>query len=491
MSLGTNSSDVIIVDSSPSVQEDERGVSHFALIFIDRAGNLRHETSSSISESRDRILSPQVTNQFLQAVSTFEDDHATIQQPQIGAQATSSSGLPTIQPAPQINRTYTPHTTENSAIQTVLNGQAAQTPQVLPIPWPRELVHRSERASELLQHEATSKLAVTVPASKNIMISLGNANFIRRYYEKVFENLQQTNCRILAKVYVRLVEPRKQVRFPYNGRKNVAGVTHQWSPEETKPPWWPLEVRHREPDHLHKAERIELLVHILSELRASHGVTARRLRAADETIRRQICPSDRIGLLDELYYVREKQEKLLDGTLNVNARVSISRDNVPDDLELAILQNQICIRGSPTSHKFIAPPITQGPPLLGGSIPEIAHILPPGSGAIDNEKIKSTHQLPVTSPQPVSLPTNVTPSNISHHHQYSQTSFLSTPSSVSMDQYFPDDFDYQSYLPEAPHEIPSQELEYSQSKARSRMEIFRETVNVDESNQGLEACAWY
>ncbi|OGE46482.1 hypothetical protein PENARI_c232G09956, partial [Penicillium arizonense] len=206
-------------------------------------------------------------------------------------------------------------------------------------------------------------MAETVLNSKNIMISLGNPSVLRRYYEKVFENLLQTNCRILAKV-----------------------------PDETKPPWWPLEVRHREPDHLYKAERIELLIHILCELRASHGVTARRLRAADEIIRRQICPTDRINLLDELYYVRENEEKLLDGTHSVNARVSISRDNVPNDLELTIIQNPICVRSSPRSQMSEAQPIPQDPLMLSGPIREVAHIVPLDSGAPDSETTRSPHQ---------------------------------------------------------------------------------------------------
>lgn len=84
------------------------------------------------------------------------------------------------------------------------------------------------------------------------MISIIDRDMLRRYYEKAFGNLQQTNCRALAKAYVKLVEPRKQVYFPYNGRIVVAGVTQQLDPEAAKPPWWPAGVRHREPDHLLK-----------------------------------------------------------------------------------------------------------------------------------------------------------------------------------------------------------------------------------------------
>lgn len=75
---------------------------------------------------------------------------------------------------------------------------------------------------------------------------------IIRAYEKAFEKFQQTNCRVLAKAYIKLLEPRKQVNFPYNGRKSIGGRTFQLDPEETKPSWWPSCVRHREPDHLLK-----------------------------------------------------------------------------------------------------------------------------------------------------------------------------------------------------------------------------------------------
>jgi hypothetical protein len=86
-----------------------------------------------------------------------------------------------------------------------------------------------------------------------VAISVRDANLLGCYYKKAFENLQQTNCRVLAKAYVKLVEPRKQVNYPYNGRKIVAGIPRQLDPNETKPPWWPSGVSHREPDHLPKA----------------------------------------------------------------------------------------------------------------------------------------------------------------------------------------------------------------------------------------------
>lgn len=78
-------------------------------------------------------------------------------------------------------------------------------------------------------------------------------DLLRCYYEKVFQNPQQTNCRVLAKAYIKLVEPRKQVHYPYNGRRTIAPKTQQLDPDATKPPWWPSGVSHREPDHLPKS----------------------------------------------------------------------------------------------------------------------------------------------------------------------------------------------------------------------------------------------
>jgi hypothetical protein len=63
------------------------------------------------------------------------------------------------------------------------------------------------------------------------------------------------------------------------------------------------------------SERVRLLVHILCELRDSRGITVAKLREADQSIRRQISPPDRLGVLDEIYRVREEEESYLDNRL--------------------------------------------------------------------------------------------------------------------------------------------------------------------------------
>ncbi|KAL5044690.1 hypothetical protein BDW71DRAFT_209068 [Aspergillus fruticulosus] len=163
------------------------------------------------------------------------------------------------------------------------------------------------------------------------MLPVGNKNVLRSYYEKAFECLQQTNCRILAKAYIKVVGPRKQVNYPYNGHKIVAGVPQQFDPEETRPLWWqrasPIESRITSESQV---KRIRLLIHILCELRESHSICVETLREADQAIRRQISPVERLQVLDEIYRVRGEEERYLDGCTDPQGVVYTSRVHLPD-----------------------------------------------------------------------------------------------------------------------------------------------------------------
>ncbi|KAJ5642672.1 hypothetical protein N7490_006672 [Penicillium lividum] len=259
-------------------QDDRSCFQHFALIWIDREGRLHHKTSPSISNSIKTILSPQVTREFLKAVAESKE-----------------GGFPVRLPA--------------SSLTPTVPGLGASI--------------ECRRGLWTEEHSLASQTAT---------IHVNEKGLLRQYFAKVFQNLQQTNCRSIAKVWVKIVEPRKQILFPYNGRKVVAGKTIQFSPEETQPPWWPTGVSHREPDHLLKAERIALLVHILCELRTSHRITAQKLKDAGQHIRQSISPMERLQLLDELFRVKEEEEKYLDRVTDGTTTISISRANLPDSM---------------------------------------------------------------------------------------------------------------------------------------------------------------
>jgi len=87
-------------------------------------------------------------------------------------------------------------------------------------------------------------------------IRIGDIDRVKEYFTGRLRDFQQTGCKELGKLLVKLMEPKKQTHHPYT--KGDAGA----------PDWWPSTsgerpVPHREPDHLLKGPRLILLVHIL------------------------------------------------------------------------------------------------------------------------------------------------------------------------------------------------------------------------------------
>lgn len=93
-------------------------------------------------------------------------------------------------------------------------------------------------------------------------IKIGNKEEIWKFYDTRFKNIQQWACKIIAKAWVKLIEPKKQSTHPYTGS------------DEGAPEWWPKpwgsgrdeRVRHKEPDHLYKPGENMFFAIILSLL---------------------------------------------------------------------------------------------------------------------------------------------------------------------------------------------------------------------------------
>ena len=79
-------------------------------------------------------------------------------------------------------------------------------------------------------------------------IKLNDTKGLWKFYDQRFKQCQQTACKLIAKAWVKAVEPKKQSTHPYTGS------------DEKAPDWWPKpwgdtkedKVRHKEPDHLYK-----------------------------------------------------------------------------------------------------------------------------------------------------------------------------------------------------------------------------------------------
>ncbi|KAJ5449483.1 uncharacterized protein N7458_005932 [Penicillium daleae] len=282
---------------------------HFALIYMDADGTVHIQASESIANSCHEILWTKVMDAFLRAVASSEQATITIAKTSRPSQLTGISNFGI-----------------NSMSEAHMQNSVPIANSFQPINWPTHRRCWPSLSSQGLQHNWNQfyNKDANISRKTKTMISVRDRNFLGLYYTVAFNNLQQTSCRILAKAYIKLVEPRKQVNYPYNGRKFVAGTLKQLDPDMTKPPWWPLGVIHREPGHLPKVggritvlstystQRIRLLVHILRELRFSHGISVSKLKEASQLICHQITP-ERLQILDEIYEVRREEENFLDG----------------------------------------------------------------------------------------------------------------------------------------------------------------------------------
>lgn len=71
-------------------------------------------------------------------------------------------------------------------------------------------------------------------------LAIGDRDAVTTFYMTRLRQMQQLMCKVVAKAWIKVIEPKKQSNFPYNRG------------DESKPNWWPADVRHKEPDHLMK-----------------------------------------------------------------------------------------------------------------------------------------------------------------------------------------------------------------------------------------------
>lgn len=302
---------------------------HFAMIYIDQNGEIGLEVSASVAGFDNTIFTEDVRERFLRTVSlgTRPD-----------SQSMSGSASHSIN-----ERRLVPE----SQMGFQANSGWCQTG----MPNPRELIPCEWQSQHSKRQKRTS--VPPSPTIKRSVLHVGEKDLLRQYYEKGFENFQQLNCRVIAKAFIKLVEPRKQVNHPYNGKKAALGSsTQRADPELTKPRWWPAGVTHKEPDHLIKPERIRLLVHILCELSDSHGITSEKLKEAGLDVRRQINPPERLRVLDEIYYVRQMEESFLKGEIDAETSIYVTETHLAE----APMEEVECDQNIDGSPRIPSPP---------------------------------------------------------------------------------------------------------------------------------------
>ncbi|KEF60596.1 uncharacterized protein A1O9_02157 [Exophiala aquamarina CBS 119918] len=122
-----------------------------------------------------------------------------------------------------------------------LNGLRTSLPVTIPVRQPRD--RRSRRPS-------------VNPASL-LQVEVQETEQLEKWFREAFLTMQQVACRLVAKVWIKKIHPKKQSTHPYNG-----GMPRDQPPDSnrTRPPYWPIGVIHREPDHIGRDDRVNLLV---------------------------------------------------------------------------------------------------------------------------------------------------------------------------------------------------------------------------------------
>ncbi|KAK6502533.1 hypothetical protein TWF506_003113 [Arthrobotrys conoides] len=128
-------------------------------------------------------------------------------------------------------------------------------------------------------------------------LRIGDEEAVNKYIYNKFLQIQQLDCKTIAKCWIKVIEPKKQAHSPYNGG------------DSTKPWWWPEGAPHKEPDHLLKEDRLDVLLNIvrngiapICQLRASTDDAP--LRATKKEI------------LAEMYDVVDLELRLKEGNLD-------------------------------------------------------------------------------------------------------------------------------------------------------------------------------
>ncbi|OAV95696.1 hypothetical protein PTTG_26558 [Puccinia triticina 1-1 BBBD Race 1] len=182
------------------------------------------------------------------------------------------------------------------------------------------------------------------PTDSPTTVSFSSPLSIASFLENKFRQLQQSTCKLVCKAWIKVVEPKKQRKFPYR------------SGETSKPEWWPRGVVHREPDHLLKPDRIKLMLAVLGAGKVPVG----RLELASAEMAAFI-PPDKMDILRDIYTVAKEEERL-------RATWPVGVNFVPFQVELS---NNLCEAPSKSSGS----PHTKNSDMLTAS-PTTIHYLP-------------------------------------------------------------------------------------------------------------------
>lgn len=115
-----------------------------------------------------------------------------------------------------------------------------EVPFSIPKPVSRTSTKRKSAAAGNPERNHRKLLDSSQQLAEYVSLRISDEEAVASFYLTRFRQMQQLMCKLIAKNWIKVIEPKKQTNYPYN-----RGDT-------SKPSWWPKDVRHKEPDHLMK-----------------------------------------------------------------------------------------------------------------------------------------------------------------------------------------------------------------------------------------------
>ncbi|KAF2970608.1 hypothetical protein GQX73_g2992 [Xylaria multiplex] len=244
-------------------------------------------------------------------------------------------------------------------------------------------------------------------------IRIGESDSVYGFYDHNLKCCQQTACKIIAKAWVKAVAPKKQSTHPYTRG------------DESRPDWWPRtyckfgedtykDLRHKEPDHLGKDERVYLLCHILRMLVEPPHKQHPSIRKANlnlsilEAVTFEALSSffndkesrqnaSKKPLLKEIFKIARQEARYKDGEINGNTEVFVTsvtnsdagKDAGSDSEDDGGPDQKFTPASSSASSVEPNGPQIMMPQVQSGEHGETGHF--PSHGFPDNVPIRSAH----------------------------------------------------------------------------------------------------
>lgn len=114
-----------------------------------------------------------------------------------------------------------------------------------------------ESSSRITRSISSNNLAgaATSSSSNPNPVPLRSVTFtpssLNSWYTDKLSGLQSKASKVVCKLWIKAAQPDKSISFPY-GTGTLVGAT-------VAPPWWPSNLRHKDPDHLSKSGKLSLL----------------------------------------------------------------------------------------------------------------------------------------------------------------------------------------------------------------------------------------